>query len=72
MLKIGLIIGRLPKEFIENNDDKLQWELVREIGDRIEHDYLNLLPAEVWPIIVNDIPALRRFCEQTLAEAENI
>ena len=70
VLKIGIFIGRLPNEFIGRNDT-LRWALIRETGNKIEHDYMNLLPAEIWKIATHDIPALRSFCEQTITNTEN-
>ena len=70
VLQIGEISGKLSGDYRLATADSVQWHLIRGLRNIVVHDYGSIKLDELWKIILNDIPALKTFCEEQLAGAE--
>jgi uncharacterized protein with HEPN domain len=57
---IGESVLRLDIHFIEQNN-QIEWHKIRGFRNLIAHDYFGIDAEEVWDIIQNKIPELKRF-----------
>lgn len=57
---IGESVLRLDLHFIEANN-QIEWHKIRGFRNLIAHDYFGIDAEEVWDIIQNKIPDLKRF-----------
>ena len=57
---IGESVLRLDLHFIESNN-QIEWHKIRGFRNLIAHDYFGIDAEEVWDIIKNKIPELKRF-----------
>jgi len=71
IFQIGEISTKLSAEFKKQTMQKIYWPEVRGARNVVAHAYDNLDEDRIWAIATHDIPALRSFCEQTIAETEN-
>lgn len=67
--QIGENAKRLSDEFI-NKHKEIPWHLVRGMRNILTHEYENIDFDEVWDTVINDIPALRGFCEGVLKNCD--
>jgi len=72
LLQIGECSNKLSDTFKEQTERIAPWTGIRGVRNLVAHEYGELDGDLLWEIITEDIPALRRFCTQTVAEAENI
>ena len=61
--------GELPPEYCKATEDRVRWEQIKVLGNRILHDYDNVDKADIWQTATTDIPTLKAFCEEELAKA---
>jgi uncharacterized protein with HEPN domain len=54
------------------SSEQIPWASIRGMRNIVAHAYETLKIEEVWHIATIDIPVLKQFCEQTIAEANNI
>ena len=71
IMQIGELSVGLSTGFKEKTAEVVPWAAVRGIRNIVVHTYRKLHKPVIWSIATTDIPALRAFCEQTIAEAEN-
>jgi len=71
ILQIGELSGGLSPAFRAISSDKVPWVSIRAVRNIVAHAYETVNSARLWEIATDDIPALKRFCEQTIADAEN-
>jgi len=71
ILQIGELSGGLSSVFRDDSSESIPWTSIRAVRNIVAHAYETVQSARLWEIATEDIPALRAFCEQTIAEAEN-
>jgi len=58
--------------FKEQTERIATWMGIRGLRNLVAHEYGELDGDLLWEIATQDIPALKRFCVQTIAEAETV
>lgn len=72
VLQIGELAGGLSQEYRASTASRIQWGPIKGMRNWVAHNYANISLDIIWETAVNDIPALKRFCEEQLAgESEN-
>ena len=71
ILQIGELTGGLSEAFRKDTADRIQWPQVKSMRNWIAHNYGGTELSIVWNTALTDIPALKSFCEELLAEAES-
>jgi uncharacterized protein with HEPN domain len=71
LMKIGVIINKLSK-----NDNifsqQITFNKFKELGDKIEHEYLSIDFSEIWNAVANDLLELKKFCDDMLNNKEDL
>lgn len=68
VLQIGELATGLSEEFRNATKEQVQWHLVRGMRNTIVHDYGKIELDKVWETVMNDIPALKDFCNNQLPD----
>ena len=66
-------IGELVKNISEDtmkNYPKIEWVIIKNLRNKIVHDYEGIKLDFIWDITQNDIPQLKKDLEQILKENE--
>lgn len=72
VLQIEELAGGLTQEYRAKTASRIQWGPIKGMRNWVAHNYANISLDIVWETAVNDIPALKQFCEEQLAgESEN-
>ena len=58
LARISEASRRLPQE-MKATQTQIPWRKVADIGNVLRHEYDDVADAEVWRIVVDDLPALR-------------
>ena len=69
-LQIGELSGHLSDNFKERTKDVISWNEIRGMRNHFAHDYLNMDIEKIWNVATEDIPVLRKFCEEQLKAFE--
>ncbi|MBU4332194.1 DUF86 domain-containing protein [Patescibacteria group bacterium] len=56
---IGEMVSRLSKEF-KREYNYIDWSKIKDFRNIIAHDYFGIDAEEVWQIIKNDLPGLKK------------
>lgn len=67
IMQIGEFAKRLSKEFTDIHKN-IPWNEIRDMRNIYAHEYLNLNLGYVWSTATEDIPELRKFCEEILKD----
>lgn len=70
ILQIGELSGGLSEKFRAETSDRVQWGPMKGMRNLVAHSYGSMNREIIWETAINDIPALKRFCEERLAEEE--
>ncbi len=70
IIQIAELSNGLSIEFKKQTSDRVSWSLMKGMRNIVVHDYGNIDHEVIWETANLDIPALKRFCEEQLAEAE--
>ena len=70
ILQIGELSGGLSMEYRKRTAHRIQWGPMKAIRNLVAHDYVRVELRTVWATVINDIPVLKKFCEEQLAGAE--
>ena len=62
---IGEMVAKLSEEFKENNS-KVDWSNIKGFRNIIAHQYFGIDAEEVWGIILNELPILKRELEKVI------
>ncbi|MEW5842265.1 MAG: HepT-like ribonuclease domain-containing protein [Bacteroidota bacterium] len=62
---IGEMVAKLSDEFKENNS-KVDWSNIKGFRNIIAHQYFGIDAEEVWGIILNELPILKRELEEVI------
>lgn len=65
ILQIGELTKHLSEEFIKTHSD-IPWAQIRGMRNIFAHNYLNMNLDYIWNTAVDDIPGLRKFCEDII------
>ena len=68
ILQIGELSGGLSQEFRQATANRVQWGPMKGMRNLVAHSYGSMNREIIWETAVNDIPALKQFCEEQLAE----
>jgi uncharacterized protein with HEPN domain len=72
LLQIGECSNQLSDAFKEQTGRITTWTGIRGLRNLVAHEYGELDGDLLWEIATQDIPALKRFCEQTIAKIETL
>lgn len=67
VMQIGEYAKRLSVEFRTNHRD-IPWHQICGMRDWFAHGYCEMDIEAIWKTVVEDIPVLRKFCEDILNE----
>lgn len=68
ILQIGELGSRLSQEYREATAGRVQWGPIRGMRNLVAHSYGSMSRDIIWETAVNDIPALKAFCDEQLSE----
>ena len=60
--QIGETAGKLSTEF-KNIHREIEWDAIIGFRHHIVHAYGKVIPAILWDTVINDIPELKKFCD---------
>ncbi len=63
ILQIGELSNALSEE-IKNKNAQIQWKSIRGMRNILAHNYGQIDMEIIWQIIQNDIPVLKKVCEE--------
>lgn len=67
ILQIGELVGKLTEDF-RSSHDAIPWRKIKAMRNIVAHSYGTVDPEITWEIIQDDIPALKTYCLQVLAD----
>jgi len=62
---IGEMVAKLTDDF-KNQYTEIDWHKIKGLRNIATHDYFGIDAEEVWQIIQNNLPALKKFIEKHL------
>lgn len=66
ILQIGELSGGLSAEYRARTADRVQWGPMKGMRNLVAYSYATMSREIIWETALNDIPALKRFCEEQL------
>jgi uncharacterized protein with HEPN domain len=66
ILQIGELVGKLTDAFRAQHPG-IPWRQIKAMRNIVAHSYGSVDPEITWEIIMDDIPALKRYCAEILA-----
>lgn len=70
ILQIGELSGGLSQEYRQATADRVQWSPIKGMRNLVAHNYGSMSREIIWETATTDIPALKRFCEEQLANTD--
>ena len=70
ILQIGELSGGLSQEYRQATADRVQWGPIKGMRNLVAHNYGSMGREIIWETATTDIPALKRFCEEQLANTD--
>ena len=70
ILQIGELSGGLSQESRQATADRVQWGPIKGMRNLVAHNYGSMSREIIWETATTDIPALKRFCEEQLANTD--
>ena len=67
IFQIGELSTGLSPEYRQATANHVQWGPMRGMRNLVAHNYGNMDLEIIWETAINDIPTLKRFCEEQLA-----
>ncbi len=61
ILQIGELVGKLSDDF-KVQHPTIPWRQIKAMRNIVAHSYGSVDPETTWEIIVDDIPALQKYC----------
>ena len=68
ILQIGELSGKLSAEFRTATAGRIQWGPIKGMRNLVAHSYGSMSREIIWETAVTDIPVLKQFCQEYLAE----
>ena len=66
----GELSGGLSQEYRQATADRVQWGPIKGMRNLVAHNYGSMSREIIWETATTDIPALKRFCEEQLANTD--
>lgn len=66
IMQIGELVKNLSGEFKSNTNAQIPWKDVAGMRDHFAHGYTTMNIQKIWHTALNDIPSLKKFCEEQL------
>ena len=70
ILQIGELSGGLSQEYRQATADRVQWGPIKGMRNLVAHNYGSMSREIIWETATTDIHALKRFCEEQLANTD--
>lgn len=70
ILQIGELSGGLSQEYRQATADRVQWGPIKGMRNLVAHNYGSMSREIIRETATTDIPALKRFCEEQLANTD--
>ena len=70
IIQVAELSNGLSPEFKKNTSSQISWNAMKAMRNIVVHDYGNVDREVVWETAMTDIPALRTFCEELVAQAQ--
>ena len=67
ILQIGELTSKLSPEYRQATASSIQWGPIKGMRNLVAHNYGSMSRDIIWETAVNDIPVLRRFCDQQIS-----
>ena len=67
LLQIGELVGGLSEDYRYSTADQMPWGSMRGMRNMVAHDYGSVNRERMWKIASEDVPLLKKFCEEQLA-----
>ncbi len=71
ILQIGELSGALSQEYRQATSKQMQWVAIKGMRNLVAHSYGSMSRDIIWETATTDIPALKAFCDEQLADAES-
>lgn len=69
LLQIGELAGRFSEDFVARSMALgINWRAIKNMRNMFAHDYGAMDLERIWVTVIEDLPALERFCEEQLRE----
>ena len=70
ILQTRELSGGLSQEYRQATADRVQWGPIKGMRNLVAHNYGSMSREIIWETATTDIPALKRFCEEQLANTD--
>lgn len=70
ILQIGELSGKLSPEYRKATTKRVQWGPMKAMRNLFVHNYGDMDKSIIWETATTDIPALKEFCAEELAKAQ--
>lgn len=70
ILQIGELSGKLSSEYRQATARRIQWGPIKGMRNLVAHSYGTMSRSIIWETAVTDIPVLKEFCEEQLAQKQ--
>ena len=71
VLQIGELSNGLTEEYRRATCNQIQWNAIWGLRNIIVHAYGSIKLNILWDVVIEDIPALKQFCDEQLSAAEH-
>ena len=68
ILQIGELSGGLSAEYRQATASRVQWGPIKGMRNLVAHNYGSMSRDIIWETATVDIPVLKEFCDEQLAE----
>jgi uncharacterized protein with HEPN domain len=68
--RIGEHAKKLTKDFNDATNCIIEWHKIKGLRNIFAHEYESINFERVWEVVINNLPALREFCEIQIAQYE--
>lgn len=68
ILQIGELGGHLSQEYRQETASQIQWGPIKAMRNLVVHGYGSVDRTTLWETAIIDIPVLKNFCEEELAQ----
>ncbi len=70
ILQIGELANHLSEEYRRLTKEKMPWAAIRAMRNLFAHNYGQMDLAVIWKTATEDIPELKKFCEEQIRTSE--
>lgn len=69
--QIGELVKSLSDGFRNSTSDQIPWKNIAGMRDHLVHGYTTMKKRQIWDTALDDIPPLKKFCEEQLERYGN-